>query len=83
MENFLFQDNGSSILLEKNEKVLGSKCTKHINIRYFFITDKVAQGNLPLVCCPTGDIIGDFMTKPLQGALLRHFIDYIMGVILA
>ena len=26
-------------------------------------------------------MIGDFMTKPLQGALLRKFIDQIIGVI--
>jgi hypothetical protein len=38
--NILFQDNKSSILLEKNGKALSSKRTKHINmIRYFFITD--------------------------------------------
>ena len=34
-----------------------------------------------MVWCPTGDMIGDFMTKPLPGALLRKFRDQIMGVI--
>jgi hypothetical protein len=38
-DNILFQDNKSTILLEKNGKASSSKCTKHINIRYFFITD--------------------------------------------
>ena len=38
-ENILFQDNKSSILLEKNGKASSRKCMKHINIRYFFITD--------------------------------------------
>ena len=81
-DNVLFQDNKSSILLEKNGKSSSSKRTKHINIRYFFITNRVAQGDVSLVCCPTGDMIGDFMTKPLQGALFLKFIDQIMGVIL-
>ena len=36
-----------------------------------------------MVWCPTRDMIGDFMTKRLQGALLRKFRDQIMGVILA
>ena len=36
-----------------------------------------------MVWCPTGDMIGDFMTKPLQGALFRKFKDQIMGVISA
>jgi hypothetical protein len=30
--------------------------------------------------CPTGDMIGGFATKPLQGALFRKFRDQIMGV---
>jgi hypothetical protein len=33
-----------------------------------------------IVWCPTGDMIGDYMTKPLQGALFRKFRDQIMGV---
>ena len=52
-----------------------------MNIQYFFITDRVAQGNVSLVWCPAGDMIGDFSTKPLQGALFRKFRDHIMGVI--
>ena len=34
-----------------------------------------------MVWCPTGDMIGDFMTKPIQGAMLCKFRDKIMGVI--
>jgi hypothetical protein len=80
-DNVLFQDNKSMILLEKNGKALSSKHTKHINIRYFFITDRVNKGNVSLVWCLTGDMIRDFMTKPLQGALFRKFRDQIMGVV--
>jgi hypothetical protein len=78
-DNILFQDNKSAILLEKNGKALSSKHTKHVNIRYFFITDHVDKGNVSLVWCPTGDMIGDFMIKPLQGALFHNFRDQIMG----
>jgi hypothetical protein len=42
--NMLYQDNKSAILLEKNGKFSSSKRTKHIKTRYFFVTDKVAQG---------------------------------------
>jgi hypothetical protein len=80
-DNVLFQDNKSAILLEKNGKASSSKRTKHINIRYFFITERVNKGDVSLVWCPTGDMIGDFMTKPLQGALFRKFRDQIMGVV--
>jgi hypothetical protein len=42
-ENVLFQDNKSSILLEKNGNASSSKHTKHINIRYVLITDIVSK----------------------------------------
>jgi hypothetical protein len=79
-DNVLFQDNKSSIILEKNGKASSSKCTKHINIRYLFITDRVKKEEVSVVWCPAGDTIGDFATKPLQGALFRKFRDQIMEV---
>jgi hypothetical protein len=80
-DNILFQDNKSTILLEKNGKASSSKRTKHINNQYFFITDRVHKGDISLVWCLTGDMIRDFMTKPLQGALFHKFRDQIMGVV--
>jgi hypothetical protein len=47
IDNALFQDNKSSILLEKNGKASSSKRTKHIYIRYFFITKEKHT----LLCC--------------------------------
>jgi hypothetical protein len=79
-DNVLFQDNKSSTLLEKNGKASRIKRTKHINIGYFFITDRVSKEEVSVVWCPTGDMIGDYATKPLQGALFRKFRDHIMGV---
>jgi hypothetical protein len=80
-DNVLLQDNKSAILLDKNGKALSSKHMKHVNIGYFFITDHIDKGDVSLVWCPTGDMIGDFMTKPLQGALFWKFRDQIMGVV--
>ena len=80
-DNVLYQDNQSAILLEKNGKASSSRRTKHINIRYFFITDRVDKGDVSLVWCPTADMIGDYATKPVQGALFRKFRDQIMGVV--
>jgi hypothetical protein len=39
VENLLLQDNKSLILLERNGKASSGKRTRHINIRYFFITN--------------------------------------------
>jgi hypothetical protein len=79
-DTILFQDSKNSIILEKNGKASSSKRTKHINIRYLFITDRVSKEEVSAVWCPTGDMIGDCATKPLQGALFRKFRDHIMGV---
>jgi hypothetical protein len=79
-DNILFQENKSSILLENNGKASSSKRTKHINIGYLFITDRVSKEEVSVVWCPTGDMIGDYATKPLQEALLRKFRYQIMGV---
>jgi hypothetical protein len=79
-DNVLFQDNKSSILLENNGKASSSKRTKHINIRYLFITDRVRKVEVSVVWCPMGGMIGDYATKSLQGALFRKFRDQIMRV---
>ena len=69
--------------MENNGKYLSSKQTKHINITYFFINNRVNKGEVSVVWCTTGDMIGEYMTKPLQGTLFRKFRDQIMGVITA
>jgi hypothetical protein len=80
-DNTLVQDNKSSILLENYGKASSSKRTKHISIQYFFITDIVSKEEVLVVWCPTGDMIEDYATKQLQGALFRKFRDHIMGVV--
>jgi hypothetical protein len=79
-ENIVFQDNKSSILFEKNGKASSSKHTKHIKIPYFFIIYRVSKEEVLVFWCPTGDMIGDYATKPPQGVLFRKFRDQIMGV---
>ena len=74
----LHQYNKSSIILDNNGRALSSKRTKHINIWCFFITDRVKNGEVSEVWFPTGDMIGDYMTKSIQGDMFRKFRDQIM-----
>ena len=69
----------SAILLETNGRKSAGKRSRALNIRYFFITDQVELGNVQIEHCPTDDMIGDFMTKPLQGEKFRKFRDLILG----
>ena len=70
----------SSMKLEKNGSTSAGQKSRHINIRYFFIKDRIANGDISLIHCPTGLMIADFFTKPLQGHLFNKFRDIIMGV---
>jgi hypothetical protein len=78
-DNIIFQDNKSAMLLERNGKTSSSKRTKHINVRYFFITDRISKGEVRVEWCPTKEMVADFLTKPLQGSAFRRFRDLIMG----
>ena len=78
-ETNVMQDNQSAILLEKNGRMSSSQRTKHINVRYFFIKDKVDHGEVNIVFCPSENMVADFFTKPLQGAKFIKFRDKIMG----
>ena len=79
-DNIIHQDNMSSILLEKNGKRSSGKQTRHMDIRYFFITDCVRQGLAKVNYCPTEQMHGDFFTKPLQGTLFRTHRAMILGM---
>ena len=78
-KNILYQDNKSTILLEKNGKKSSSQRTRAINIRYFFIHDQVKNGMMTVKYCGTKEMLGDYMTKPLQGELFKKFKKTIMG----
>jgi hypothetical protein len=79
-QNILYQDNKSAILLEKNGKKSSSKRTRALNIRYFYLTDQAEKGNVLIEYCPTGEMIADYMTKPLQGQQFEKFKSLIMGM---
>ena len=76
----VYQDNKSAILLEENGRASSSKRTRHINIRYYFVTDWANCGEIKLQHCPTTEMLGDFFTKPLQGALFTKFRDRILNL---
>ncbi len=72
-ENIVYQDNQSAMLLEKNGKASSGKRTRHVNIRYFFVTDRVQAKDMSVEWCPTDDMSGDFFTKATQGGKFLKF----------
>jgi hypothetical protein len=79
-DNIVYQDNKSTMLLAKNGKASSGKRTKHINIRYFFVADRIKSNELTVEYCPTGDMTGDFFTKPLQGVQFIKFRKEILNL---
>ena len=75
----VYQDNTSSILLERNGRISSTKRTKHMHIRYFYITEQVRNKVVHITHCPTEEMVADFFTKPLQGSLFTKMRNYIMG----
>ena len=64
--------------MKKNSKPSSGKCTRHINIQLFSITDRVDMPEVEIMWCPTKEMVADFMTKPLQGSHFRRLLDLIM-----
>ena len=79
-DTILYQDNQSTILLEKNGHKSSSKRTKHINCWFYFISARIHTGDLSVEYCPTEEMVGDFFTKPLQGKLFLKFCRLIMNL---
>ena len=74
-----YQDNTSSILLERNGRSSSTKHTKHMHIRYFYVMEQVRNKVIHITHCPTEEMVADFFTKPLQGSLFIKMRNYVMG----
>ena len=74
----VFQDNQSSMALIKNGKS-NSERTRHIAIRFFFISDRVNSNEIKLQYMETENMLADVLTKPLQGELFRRLRDQLLN----
>jgi hypothetical protein len=63
----IYQDNMSTIAMVKNGKSNSDK-TKHIAVRFYFVADRMKNGEIKVEYLRTGDMVADILTKPLQGA---------------
>ena len=53
--------------------------SKHINIRYFWLTDRQRQNEVIFMYKSTEEMTTDVMSKPLQGSLLRKHISTLLN----
>ena len=66
----VYQDNTSTIALAEKGRSTSER-TRHVNIRYFFIKDRISSGDIKIAYLPTNEMTADILTKPLQGELFR------------
>ena len=79
-KSILYQDNKSTILLEENGSESSSSRTKHINIRYFYIKDRINSEEVAVEHCTTDEMMAEYFINPVQGEKLRVFRYHIMGI---
>jgi hypothetical protein len=63
----IFEDN-KSVIAMLDRKRHGMARTRHINVRYFFIIDRIGSGELCVKYLPTEEMVADYFTKPLMGS---------------
>ena len=59
----IYEDNQGAISLSSNPK--DHTRTKHIDIKYHYIRERVAAKELSVIHCATGDMTADTLTKGL------------------
>jgi hypothetical protein len=73
------QDNKSTITLAEKGKSVNNR-TRHVSIRYFFVHDHIASGEIKIQFTGTEEMVADFFSKPLQGSLFEKFHKIIMNL---
>jgi hypothetical protein len=76
----LYQDNQAAMNIQNNGVLSRRRRSRHVDIRFFFIKDRIDKGEMEVAFCGTNDMVADYLTKPLQGEKFRGFRNSILGL---
>jgi hypothetical protein len=76
----LYQDNQAAMLIQNHGVLSRRRRSRHIDIRFFFIKDRIDKGEMEIAFCGTNEMTADYLTKPLQGEKFRGFRNEILGL---
>jgi hypothetical protein len=86
MKTLGFEQVGPTVIYEDNQGCIGMsqnpimhKRSKHIDIRYRFVRERVASGDVQLVFVETNKQVADLLTKPLLKPRLIRIRDRVLG----
>ena len=74
----LYEDNQSTIK-QASQSLLSSDRSKHMDIKYRFIKQHVANGDICLEYIPTADQLADALTKSLDRIKVSSFRQFTLG----
>jgi hypothetical protein len=75
----LYQDNQGAIAIGKD--FVSNRRTKHIDIKYHYIRERVEKGDIQLQYLSTEEMIADCLTKPVGKQILDRAKKFIFGKI--
>ena len=71
----VFCDSQSAIFLTKDQ--MFHERTEHINVRYHFVCDIVARGDIAVSKVSTHDNLADMLMKTLPIAKFEHYLNLV------
>ena len=76
--SYVYQDNNSAIKIEVNGRKLCTGNYRYVNMKYFWVKDRVDKKEVEIKYCPTILMLADYFTKLLEGNVFQRFRDVIM-----
>jgi hypothetical protein len=73
----IYQDNQGAIKISND--VINSQRTKHIDIRYHFLRERIIMKEIKLEYIPTEDMVADCLTKPVTEAIIKKAMPTLYG----
>jgi hypothetical protein len=86
MEGLGYKQEAATVILEDNQGCIAlsenpvlHQRTKHIDVRYHFVRERVESGEVRLVYVPTEHQLADLMTKPLNKPRVEFLRKGVLG----
>jgi len=76
-ECIIYQDNTSTKEIITNHNV--NDKSKHIKIRYYWLKERVREGEVKIIYIPTEQMLADLMTKAVQGKLFYKLRNKVLN----
>jgi len=76
IHTIIYQDNKSTISLAKGG---GHKRSKHFDIEFYFVIERIREGKIQLHYIPTNDMLADMFTKTLPHAQFERLRERMMN----